>query len=195
MYTWGYIKDVTLAKLDLDEDEAEVQNLLRRFSYYANEAITQISSSVRPKYSFFEVDITDENICVPIRMPDDFISFGDDVNKIKYRNPYNELVIERAYDSDFEYFGDNHVICKRVGTFYISYNARWITFTNQDDDYIMDIPNDILDCLPSYIASQCMKIDDDYKSTVFRNEYEMFLARIDNTNYKNTKTFRIEGDW
>lgn len=195
MYTWGYIKDVTLAKLDLDETEAEVQNLLTRFAYFANEAITQICSSVKPKYTFFEIEITDENIGEPITMPNDFISFGDDVNKIKYQNRYGETIVESAHDADFEYLGNNRIICKRTGKFYISYNARWITFTNQDDNYEIDVPNDILDCLPSYIASQCMKIDDEYKSTVYRNEYEMFLARIDNTHYKNTKTFKIEGDW
>ena len=64
-----------------------------------------------------------------------------------------------------------------------------------DNNYQIDVPNDILDCIPSYVASQCYKIDDDYKSQVYRNEYEMMLARIDATNYKNTKTIKIGGDW
>jgi hypothetical protein len=64
-----------------------------------------------------------------------------------------------------------------------------------DNSTELDVPRDILDCLPSYIASQCMKIDDEYKASVYRNEYEIFLARIDNTHYKNVKTIEIEGDW
>ena len=63
------------------------------------------------------------------------------------------------------------------------------------DDELIDVPDDILDSIPSYIASQCFKIDDEYKSSVFRNEYEMFMARINDTNYQNTRTFFVGGDW
>lgn len=194
MYTWGYIKNVALAKLDLEEQEASNQKLLQKFHYYANEAITQICSTIKPKHTFFEVDVTDENIGTMITMPDDFISFGNDINKLFY-NEHGKSYCREAYDDDFEYVGYNKILCKTVGRFFISYNARWITFTNQDDNYQIDVPMDILDCLPSYIASQCFKIDDEYKASVFRNEYEIFLARIDNTDFRNTKTFKIEGDW
>lgn len=194
MYTWGDIKNVTLAKMDLDENEAGVQNLLSRFYYFANEAITQICSAVKPKYTYFQIEVTDNMVGTMIRMPDDFISFGDDVNRISY-DEYGHQTVRETHDDDFTYMGNNHITCWRTGTFYISYNARWITFSNQDNQSPLDVPADILDCLPSYIASQCMKIDDEYKATVYRNEYETFLARIDNTHYKNTKTFQIAGDW
>ena len=128
-------------------------------------------------------------------MPDDFISFGDDVC---YELVNNGKFLEKhqIFDVDFEYYGYNQVIFKHPGNFYISYNARWYTFTKAiDDNEKIDIPNDILDCIPSYIASQCYKIDDEYKAQVFRNEYELMLSRIDATNYKNTKSILIEGDW
>lgn len=194
MYTWGYIKNVTLAKLDLQESEAEKQNLLSRFYYFANEAITQICSTIKPKHTFFEIDVTDENLYTPITMPADFISFGNDVNKLVF-SEHGKSYCREAYDDDFEYIGYNQIVCKTIGRFFVSYNARWITFTNQDGNYEIDVPTDILDCLPSYIASQCFKIDDEYKASVFRNEYEIFLSRIDDTDFRNTKTFRIEGDW
>lgn len=192
MYTWGDIQEVILAKLDLGEDEAEIQNLISRFPYFANEAITQICSAVKPKHTYFEVNVTDEYTAT---MPNDFVSFGDDVNRIQYKE-YNHVITREAHDDDFEYLGYNRLLFKRPGKFYISYNARWIdSFVGVESDFVLDIPRDILDCIPSYVASQCMKIDDEYKSSVYRNEYEMFLARIDDTDYKNTKTFTIEGDW
>lgn len=195
MYTWGDIQEVTLAKLDLDEGEAEIQNLIARFPYFANEAITQISSTIKPKRTFVEIVITDENLASIITMPNDFISFGDDVNKVYYEE-YGEVIFREAFDDDFDYLGYNQLLFKRKGKFYISYNARWIdSFVSLDPAVELDIPRDIIDCLPSYIASQCMKIDDEYKSSVYRNEYEIFLARIDDTDFKNTKTIRIEGDW
>ena len=195
MYTWGYIKDVCLAKMDLDENEATVQNLLSRFPFYANEVITQVCSAIKPKYTFAKFEIDFDKVGVAQTMPDDFISFGDDVC---YELVNNGKFLEKhqIFDVDFEYYGYNQVIFKHPGNFYISYNARWYTFTKAiDDNEKIDIPNDILDCIPSYIVSQCYKIDDEYKAQVFRNEYELMLSRIDATNYKNTKSILIEGDW
>ena len=195
MYTWGYLKDVALAKLDLTENEATVQNLLSRFPFYANEVITQVCSAIKPKYTFAKFEIDFNKVGIAQTMPDDFISFGDDVC---YELVNNGKFLEKhqIFDVDFEYYGYNQVIFKHPGNFYISYNARWYTFTKAiDDNEKIDIPNDILDCIPSYIVSQCYKIDDEYKAQVYRNEYELMLSRIDATNYKNTKSILIEGDW
>ena len=195
MYTWGYLKDVALAKLDLTENEATVQNLLSRFPFYANEVITQVCSAIKPKYTFVKFEIDFDKVGIAQTMPDDFVSFGDDVC---YELVNNGKFLEKhqIFDVDFEYYGYNQVIFKHPGNFYISYNARWYTFTKAiDNNEKIDIPNDILDCIPSYIVSQCYKIDDEYKAQVFRNEYELMLSRIDATNYKNTKGILIEGDW
>lgn len=206
MYTWGYIKDVTLMKLDLDEDEANTLNLMKRFKHYANEAITIICSSVKPKKTFATIVVTKDDIGKPITIPDkDFISFGDDVNRIT-QTEYNMTIVREATDSDFVHCGYNQIIPYVEGTFAISYNTRWITFLfedynedgvddGQDDDTELDVPADILECLPSYIASQCMKVDDEYKSATLRNDFELMLARIDDTDFKSNKTFFVGGDW
>jgi hypothetical protein len=90
----------------------------------------------------------------------------------------------------------NQVLCKSLGTYLIPYNAKWFKFYDTiSDDTLIDVPDDILDCIPSYIASQCYKVDDEYKSSVYRNEYEMFLARIDDTDFKSTFDIQIGGDW
>lgn len=190
MYTWGYIKDAALAKLDITETEATAQNLLGRFAFYANEVITQVCSAIKPKYAFAYFDISAKDVGVAQKMPSDFVSFGDDVN-FSVDNEVSEL-----HDDDFSYVGYNTVVFSHTGKFYISYNARWFVFNKSiDNDVELEIPADILECIPSYIASQCYKIDDEYKSQVFRNEYEIMLSRIDATNYKNTKTIKIDGGW
>ena len=199
-YTWGYIKDVSLSKLDLEEPEATVQNLLSRFPFYANEVITQVCSSIKPKYTFANFVITENDVGVVKTMPSDFVSFGDDVCYL-LAEEHNwqadiRVVKQELHDDDYEYVGYNQLVFKHPGNYFISYNARWYTFNkNLSDNEVIDIPNDILECIPSYIASQCYKIDDEYKASVFRNEYEIMLSRIDNTNFKNTKTIKIEGDW
>lgn len=204
MYTWGYLKNVALAKLDLTEEEATNQGLLTSFPYYANEVITQISSSIKPNNKFAQfVVVANESelgndkhlVGVQCRMPNDFIGFGDDVNERSYQE-FNMIFNEIAGDEDFKYIGYNKVMFKKPGIYQISYKARWIDFSKElIEDEELDVPADILECIPSYIASQCFKIDDQHKSQVFRNEYEIFLARIDDTDYKNTKDFRIGGDW
>ena len=199
-YTWGYIKDVSLSKLDLDENEATVQNLLSRFPFYANEVITQVCSSIKPKYTFENFVIDKTNVGVKQTMPNDFVSFGDDVcymlEEVRERNGETRLIKVPIHDDDYEYLGYNQVVFKHPGNYFISYNARWYTFDKSlSDDELIDVPDDILDSIPSYIASQCYKIDDEYKASVFRNEYEIMLSRIDNSNFRNTKTIKIEGDW
>lgn len=195
-YTYGYIKDVSLAKLDLTEEEANVQNLISKFPFYANEVITQVCSSIKPKYTFAKFVITKELVGQVQNMPSDFVSFGDDICYEQCFDEEGNGYILELHDNDFRYYGNNKIVFNKEGEFHISYNARWFTFgKNDDNNLVLDIPEDILECIPSYIASQCFKIDDEYKSSVFRNEYEMMLARIDNTHYKITKTFEIGGGW
>lgn len=206
-YTWGYIKSAALAKLDLaeptdNETDRYVTNLISRFVYYANEVITQVCSAIKPKRTFVSVTVTEDDLTsgqylVDIStLVDDFISFGDDVCTIRYYNVYGVEVTEECHDDDFEYKGQFNIAFYTEGTYSISYNARWYTFGLEDGNSTnIAVPNDILDCIPSYIASQCFKIDDEYKAQVFRNEYEMFLARIEDVNYSQTKTIKIGGDW
>jgi hypothetical protein len=196
MYTWGYIKNATLAKLDLEESEANTMNLLNRFIYYANECIVQISSTVKPKHAFYEVNVDDTNVDTLIKMPTDFIAFGDDINYIiRHDDLINKNVRRIATDEDFEYVGTNQIVFHTVGRYLISYDALWIFLSNQSDNDVLEIPVDIIVCIPSYIASQCMKVDNEERATIMRNEFEVMLARVNDTNYKNTKSFRIEGDW
>lgn len=211
MYNWGYLKNAILAKLDLDgvidEDEKSNMNYENRFPYYANEAMTMICSSVMPKRTFFEIEIHngkyDElgnlieqpNVNKVITLPNDFISFGDDVNLIDENVGYGTKIEREVSDDDFEYVGYNKIRCFSIGNYKISYNARWYNFKLKDESTFIDVPADILEAVITYVASQCMKVDDEQKAAMLRNEFEMQLARIDDTNYKSNKTFKIGGDW
>lgn len=194
MYTWGYLKENILNKLNLTEAEANELNLLSRFHYYANEAMTQICS-IKPRETFFTVNINedDENIDIAIQMPDDFISFNDDVVEFKSED---DKIFYEVGDDFVEYHGYNEIICKAYGDYRIPYNARWIFFTGgMVPTTQLSMPADICDAIPSYVASQCLKIDDEVKAATYRNEFEMFLARIDDTSFRRQRTLRIGGDW
>lgn len=204
-YNWGYIVDASLAKLDLNQAEANQQHLISRFYIYANEVITQVCSAIKPKREFAHFTITADMVGQLQTMPTDFVSFAGDVcfqivNLPTFPYPLGQnvpsAIRKELHDNDFLYQGYNQVVFLHPGDFYIAYNARWYTFTStQDINADIDVPTDILDCIPSYIAAQCFKIDDEYKASVFRNEYEMFLARIDDTDYADSRTMIIGGDW
>ena len=192
MYTWGYIKENILGKLNLDEREANELNLLSKFTYYANEAMTQICS-IKPRDAFYTIIIDEHNISKPIVMPDDFVSFNDSV--IYYTTPGTKDTIEVG-DDFVEYFGYNEFACSAEGSYRIPYNARWFFFTKDvTDATILPIPADICDAIPSYVVSQCYKIDDEVKAATYRNEFEMFLARLDDTTFRRQYTFHVGGDW
>lgn len=195
-YTWGYLKEASLAKLDLDENEASIQNLIGRFVYYANEVITQISSAIKPKRTFAKFTITKNDLFISKTMPSDFISFGDDVCTIKHKDQFGDTWLRSCTDEDIIYKGYNNIQFLQEGEYEISYNSRWYTFSKDlKDSTVINVPDDILECIPSYIAHQCYKIDDEVKSSIYRNEYEMLLSRIDDTNYKSVKSLHITGGW
>lgn len=58
-YTYGYLREATLAHLDIDEQEAQSQNLLRRFHIFANEAMQAVCSS-KPMYQYIDITVVDE---------------------------------------------------------------------------------------------------------------------------------------
>lgn len=237
MRTWGDIKNAAIAKLDLSSSDITGLGYINRFAIFANEAMTQICSTVKPDKKTFDVTIVDRDDMIHlwndlvdkygiyeknvisekperlttvaersfwkewesfiftgqiVKVDDDlFVSFNDDVPTIDTCDG-----TEEAHDDDIIYRGYNRLTFCKPGTYHVGYNARWYTFpVDCPDDLVIDAPDDVLDCLPSYIVSQLFKIDDEYKASVYRNEYEVFLSRIDNTDFRNTTTLKIGGGW
>lgn len=235
MYTWGYIKEATLAKMDLTVQQAIDMGLVNKMPFYANEAITQITAAVKPKRQYCEYHVRDkgaildmiehkyhftdvsflfdppcdrstlsadqiealelyqsyEYIGEPTGFPDDFFAWSDD---IVYKYCCDKWI--SASDYDYTTYGGNKVVFKHFGDYRFPYLAKWFKiYPDTQDNYKLDAPDDVLECLPSYIASQLYKIDDETKSAILRNEYEMMVARIDENSYSTNKTIDVGGDW
>ncbi len=210
MYTWGYIKECVLSKLGMSEEEANQQNFLSQFPYYANEAMIQICSAVKPNEKYYEIDVfPDEERYKEeehhrndiITLPDDFIGLSDAPVMLKQKYYlYDKIICNPSFvetdDESLEYYGYNQVVCHDTGVYRIPYKARWFFFTKDlSNSEIITAPADICEAIPSYIVSQCLKLDDELKAGAYRNEFEIFLARIDNTSFKSSKSIKIGGGW
>ena len=232
MYTYGYIKDAILKKLNLTEAEALEQNLLDTFIYNINECLSQIASTIKPDFKTKEVFVyhgqvpipeelqIEDNIPVDVRlekeeklkkylsdkvaenqlfeMPEDFIAFsGHPVFQEIVPTPFGgHLEPMCEVHEEVVHVDRKHIMFKKPGIYKITYDARWPTFTDkmQDADEL-DIPTDVLLCIPSYVASQVWKIDDERKANIFRNEFEILFSRINNSDYRGVNTFGVQGGW
>ena len=96
-YTWGYIKENALAKLNLGEAEANEQNFLSNFPYWANEAMTQICSAIKPAEKFLQMTVTEENLHELVTFPDAGHAISYLADEPRYRSIINGFW-ERVYE-------------------------------------------------------------------------------------------------
>jgi hypothetical protein len=132
-----------------------------------------------------------------IRMPDDFISFTNKqtfkrtVNKFNPENfIYDNWTTNEAerlepvnYNKDIMFSDNNSVMCLKEGEYLVPYKCVWYLFTSAlPDTEEIDMPIDILNCLPLYIASVVLQIDYAQKAQIKRSEFELALSRVSVTD-------------
>lgn len=197
MNKWSEIKQATLDKLFLSVEEADDQGYLSKFKYLANECLNIIANGVKPNVKAFRFEIIEDKpglvlqenqytLSNVITMPDDFLSFAD---MVTYHNntPYNDLV----------YLSDREIAVGELGAYVIYYNATWAVITEEDiqKDAILNTSVSVLNCLPTYIASQCLSQDDVQRSAILKNEFELMLSRLDTNIMYQDNHYRSLGGW
>lgn len=106
-------------------------------------------------------------------IPDGFLSFSDEA-PIKYYNQYDELEL----NVDVLYVDSKTVALSKDGTYEIQYNAEYDSIEDVKDE-IKNIPRQVLDIIPSYVAGQLLMGEDPIKATQLKNEFETMMARLD----------------
>lgn len=127
-----------------------------------------------------------------ITLPDNFISFADMVEYLD--GDPGEYNI---------YFGRDKVKLKKPGHYIIYYNALYDEIpeklVNKSGEtattIYIDADQSVINCLPSYIASQVLAQDDNIRATILKNEYELLLSRLDTDVMYETKHFKSTGGW
>lgn len=195
MKKWSEIKQLTLNKLMMTEAEARQQEYLGKFQGYANECLNIIANGVKPRIKAFRFSVLaddmptavgDYHLSDIITMPDDFLSYADMIN---YHNnePWSDIV----------YLSDRDFVVGELGDYVIYYNALWddITEQNVKEDTELTIHISVLNCLPTYIASQCLAQDDVQRSASLRNEFESILSRLDTNVMYQGQHYQSKGGW
>lgn len=180
MKTWGDVKKATLDKLFMTEDEARQQNYSEKFMYLANECLTMLANDIKPNIKAFEITTTIRN--QKVKFPEDFISYA---NLVNYR--------DGVADPEIIFVDYDTVILPEIGSYIIFYNANWEKIVSESQE--LNIDSSVLMCLPSYIASQVLSQDDIQRSTILRNEFELFVSRLDTTTMYQQNHYRSEGGW
>ena len=195
MNKWSEIKQATLNKLFLTEEEARQQDYLSKFQYLANEALNIIANGVKPRIVAFTFELVADDIDKTpgkfhkddvVTMPDDFLSFAD-MLVLHDNKPYDDVV----------YLGDRDITVGELGSYVIYYNALWENITEEDikEDKPLTTHLSVINCLPTYMASQCLAQDDVQRSAILKNEFELMLSRLDtNIMYQNNH-YRSSGGW
>ena len=262
MNTYGYIREATMARLDIDESEAQAMNLLSRFHIYANEAMQAICAS-KPMYKYIEVTVVKELppivldggsfrlateteinwneetmgtrpdgilplmneertkeywhekntylVGEKVKPTSDFIAFA---NKRCYKriklpfnpeqalelevNPYKliktEEITTAIVDDDFSYVGANELKFYKPGEYKIPAKFLWHIFVSAESyDEVLDMPADILACIPIYISAVCYQIDNLQKAQIVKQEFELALSRCTSTDFM--KNAEVTSSW
>lgn len=279
MFTYGYIREATMAHLDIDETEAQAMSLLSRFHIFANEAMQAICSS-KPLYKYIDVsvvkkftplvyddsseffheateqenmlltidyklknnimltlaeeDLAKQNLPLPrtvdiaqtreyyhnkniyeqyesYHAEDTFISFANKqaYKIVEYKPTVEEELEAEAFgrplkrgvkqehpvlDKDYSYIGGSKIKFYKPGHYLIPAKYMWYRFdSGLSDSEELDMPADILTCIPIYIASVCLQIDNPQRAQIKRNEFEIALARCTYTDFM--KNQEIAYDW
>lgn len=120
-----------------------------------------------------------------IKMPDNFISFADIVN---YKDGVPDPVIT--------YVTDNTIKIDVPGKYSIFYNGEWETIRGEyGANDVLNIDSSVLNCLPTYIASQVLAQDDIQRSSILKNEFELLLAGLDTNAMYETNHYKSTGGW
>lgn len=195
MKKWSEIKQATLDKLFLTEAEAIQQGYLAKFRYLANECLNIIANGVKPRIAAFKFSVVSDDVEKTkdeyhlsdiVTMPEDFLSFADLIN---YHNnkPWNDIV----------YLSDTDFVVGELGDYVVYYNATWDNITEDDitNDTELTTHVSVINCLPTYIASQLLSQDDVQRSAILKNEFELMLSRLDTNVLYQGNHYQSSGGW
>lgn len=178
-FRFAYDKDLGMVNYDDDEGIRHEEPPQRNTIYFESPSLMYmvIDDKLTRVYRPYQV----------FQMPNDFISF---YNTVDYVNGENA-------DAHITYVGRDKISLDNFGVYHIYYNALWkeIDKEDMDKDLPLEIDESILNCLPSYIASRVLLVDDVQRATILKNDFELQLSRLDTDTLTQNEHFHSIGGW
>ncbi|MDY0291942.1 MAG: hypothetical protein RBR02_06370 [Desulfuromonadaceae bacterium] len=198
MIKWDDIKESVLDELNITESEAIQNKYLEKMRRSFNKGLGIISNGLYEYIKEYTFTTTAEGDIVT--MPDDFLSFTDYVDSfLLYTDAYGNTHTFMN-PTGIIYIGVNKLRLGLIGTYTIYYRAYFGTLTKEDaEDITFDLstlaPVNVLNCMPTYIASDLLVEDDPEKHILLYNQFEIAVSRLDNNIKTNNKYFMSEKGW
>lgn len=133
MFTYGYIREATMARLDIDETEAEAMHLLERFHIYANEAMQAICAS-KPMYQYIDVTVVEKY--APLVWDGAFLRPATDEEIHWDKDTQGEPEFEFATEEETQEYYHEKNIYQQFETMYMK--DTFIAFANKQA-YIVEV--------------------------------------------------------
>lgn len=111
MRRWSEIKQNTLYKLFLEEEEAQQQGYLEKFQYLANECLNIIANGVKPRIKVYEVETRDLSKYTKKVYGYDFV-YDAELNHIIYKDARDIMVehIPEEYEIYIVPYGEKYIL-------------------------------------------------------------------------------------
>ena len=142
--------------------------------------------------------------CMAFEFPKDFLAFSE----------HSRILIKDKiiHNPKITYLGKRKIILHDKGQYRLYYNALYgpiplsLAVANTDRDLTEDyyengilvfngIDISVLECLPSYIASQLILQNDLQMSTILKNEFEMISSRLEVKEVFNAEEYEDDKGW
>lgn len=219
MKYWSEIVKATLYKLGIEENDEDSTEYTDKMPIIANECLSTIANDIRACIK--RINIVTDSKNNEVIMPDDFLAFSGlaimfrNKNEIVYHpdvyyTDWNSLILPDKGVYTISYnakYGEipNSIIQKNMeayNTFDLTKSYTGTQFKNvfgigvdSEDIVFNGISSSVLECLPTYIASQLLLQDDAQKSTMLRNEFEVLVQRLENNIMFQNESFVSKGGW
>ena len=219
MKYWSDIVKATLYKMGIAEDDDDATEFTDKMPIVANECLSMMANDLRPCLKKITIVNTERAI---VTMPEDFLGFSGvpiilrTDKQIIYHpdieyNDWNVITLPDVGVYTISYFARYGEIPSYIKqgdtgpfkTFDLTksytekeYNEIFGLTPSESDEIVFNgIYSSVLDCLPTYMASQLIAQDDVQKSTILRNEFEVLAQRLETNIMYQNESFRSEGGW
>lgn len=129
---------------------------------------------------------------VVIDLPLNVLSFSSEALPMYIDNNGNVLI-----DPDILYINSKQIALPKDGNYTIWYNSVYPSMSSIENtrEEIPWLPSNIALIIPSYVAGQLLMNEDLTRATIYKNEFETMLSRLDDNKVLPSYSIKNSSGW